>query len=171
MEPQNEHGVLFREVQRFRQPVLWILFLFDLLVIIGVGWLILPHEGVGSAAFVSYVVGAFLFAFGPPILLFILRLVTEVRRDGIYYRFVPVHLSFHRITFENLESYHARSYSPLREYGGWGIRWGFKRGWAYNVGGNQGVQLELSDGKRILFGSQRAEGFVKAIDEALGKTQ
>ena len=66
MEPQREHGVLFREVQRFRQPALWILFLFDLLVLIGVGWLILRHEGVGSAAFVSYVIVAFLFGCGPP---------------------------------------------------------------------------------------------------------
>lgn len=46
-----------------------------------------------------------------------------------------------------------RTYSPLKEYGGWGIRYG-SNGKAYNVSGNQGVQLEFRDGKRLLVGSQ-----------------
>jgi hypothetical protein len=39
------------------------------------------------------------------------------------------------------------------EYGGWGIKYG-KMGKAYNVSGNRGVQLEFTDGKRLLIGSQ-----------------
>ena len=64
----------------------------------------------------------------------------------------------------------ARTYRPLLEYGGWGIRYApFGKGWAYNVHGSQGVQLELTNGKRILIGSQRAEELARAIGEAKGQ--
>ena len=58
-----------------------------------------------------------------------------------------------------------RTYRPLLEYGGWGIRLG-PRGWAYNVHGARGVQLQFRGGKRILIGSQRPEELSRAITEA-----
>jgi hypothetical protein len=64
----------------------------------------------------------------------------------------------------------ARTYRPILEYGGWGIRYSpFAKGWAYNVSGNQGVQLELASGKRILIGPQRAEELARAVGEAKGQ--
>ena len=42
----------------------------------------------------------------------------------------------------------ARTYAPLREYGGWGIR-GLSRKRAYNVSGNRGVELSLVDGRKL----------------------
>ena len=42
----------------------------------------------------------------------------------------------------------------------------FTRGKAYNVSGNEGVQLELTNGKRILIGSQRADELADAIKRA-----
>jgi hypothetical protein len=95
-----------------------------------------------------------------------INLTTEVRSDGLYIRFFPFHLSFRRIPLDDLKAYEARTYSALREYGGWGIRWGW-RGKAYNVRGNRGVQLELSNGERILIGSQRAEQLAEALDLAM----
>jgi hypothetical protein len=57
-----------------------------------------------------------------------------------------------------------RTYWPILEYGGWGISYSFfGKGWAYNVNGNRGGQLELANGKRILIGSQRAEELARAI--------
>ena len=59
---------------------------------------------------------------------------------------------------------------PILEYGGWGIRYSpFGKGWAYNVRGNQGVQLELANGQRILVGSQRADELARAIGQAKGR--
>jgi hypothetical protein len=57
-------------------------------------------------------------------------------------------------------------YSSLRDYGGWGIRYGSK-GKAYNVSGSRGVRLELSNGKRLLIGSQRPEELSEAVAAAL----
>ena len=83
-------------------------------------------------------------------------------------RFFPFHLSFHKIKLEDLVKYEVRTYNPIRDYGGWGIRWGSK-GKAYNVSGNRGVYLEYSDGKKLLIGSQKPEKFAEALDLVSGK--
>jgi hypothetical protein len=85
----------------------------------------------------------------------------------LYICFFPFHLSFKKMPFIQIKKYEARTYSPLGEYGGWGIRYGFE-GKAYNVSGNRGVQLELVNGKRLLIGSQSPEELVKAIDLGCG---
>ena len=59
-----------------------------------------------------------------------------------------------QIPFTDIESWTVRSYKPILEYGGWGIRWGLK-GTAYNVTGNKGLQLVLNSGKKILIGTQK----------------
>ena len=59
-----------------------------------------------------------------------------------------------------------RTYSPITEYGGWGIKWG-SGGKAYNVSGNRGVQQEFTDGKRLLIGSQKPEQLDSAIAQYL----
>ncbi len=58
----------------------------------------------------------------------------------------------------------------MKEYGGWGIRYGMK-GMAYNVSGNRGVQLEFETGKRLLIGSQRPEELVSQIQVAINNYQ
>ncbi len=99
---------------------------------------------------------------GLPVLLYSIRLVTEVRSDGLYLRFFPFHFSFLRFPDRWHQAYEAITYSPLGEYGGWGIRYGWN-GKAYNVSGNQGIQLELNEGKRILIGTQSPLDFLSAL--------
>ena len=79
----------------------------------------------------------------------------------------PIHRCFRKIAFKELKGYKVRAYRPILEYGGWGIRFGLK-GKAYNVSGNRGVQLELTNGKRLLIGSQRPEELWQAIQAESG---
>jgi hypothetical protein len=97
-----------------------------------------------------------------PGLLLFGHLRTEVREDGLHVQYFPFHPSARRIAFEELESAEARTYDPIREYGGWGLR-GASRDAALNVSGNRGVQLVFRDGRRLLIGSQRAEELETAI--------
>lgn len=97
-----------------------------------------------------------------------MNLTIEVRPDGLYFRFFPLHRSFRKIASEDLAGYEVRTYSPLKDYGGWGIRYG-RRGKAYNVSGNRGVQLEFSNGDKLLLGSQKPEELAEAMNLALGK--
>ncbi|MES2389410.1 MAG: hypothetical protein V4543_15515, partial [Bacteroidota bacterium] len=56
-----------------------------------------------------------------------------------------------------------RTYSPMGEYGGWGIRYGINKGWLYNVSGNMGLQLELLDGKKVLIGTRKPDEIIAAL--------
>jgi len=95
-------------------------------------------------------------------LFFVGKLVTEVRPDGIYARWAPFHREAKRFVYEDIAEYEARKYSPIFEYGGWGLRYS-RKGGAYNVHGNRGVQLVFTNGKRLMIGSQRADTMVNAI--------
>ena len=62
----------------------------------------------------------------------------------------------------DIASFEAVTYSPLADYGGWGIKWG-RSGLALNARGNRGVRLTLRDGRRVLVGSQRPEKLAEAL--------
>jgi hypothetical protein len=96
------------------------------------------------------------------------KLITEVRSNGVYVKLWPISWKFKRIGFEEIAGCYARKYRPIVEYGGWGIRWGTS-GKAYNAYGNIGVQLELTNGKRLLIGSQQAEKLAETINEGVRK--
>lgn len=139
----------FREVQRFRQRWLWILLgVVGLFPVVTTGPL-----GVVIAGFV----GAFVWS---------LRLVIEVRDDGLYVKFVPLHRSFRRVPWTAIESVESVDYRPLREYGGWGIRWR-PGAIAYNVSGSRGVSLTRPGDRDLLIGSQRPDELAAAIRNAM----
>jgi hypothetical protein len=150
--------VVFRESQRAREP--WVL--------VVVGGVALAFLGglAGAIATGTFRPAALLvvvpFGVMLPVLVLAMHLVTEVRADGIYVRFTPFHLAFRRFAFADLASVHLRRYSPIREYGGWGLRRG-PSGWAYNLTGDVGLQLVSKDGERLLVGTRQPEALWAAI--------
>ena len=146
-----EREPVFREVQRFRHPWVWAL--------------------LGGIALLMFVLGPVLWG-GLLVVgavagfVYSLRLQTEVRADGIYLKLWPLHRSFRRISWSEIERYESIRYRPLRDFGGWGIRWAPGK-IAYNVSGNRGVWFERTDGRGVLVGSQRPEELVSAIDESV----
>jgi len=164
----------FHEEQQFRQPWIWLLLLVITLWItvmfaqgmytqlyLGQTWGDRPMSNTGlvlSAAF------SFLITAGLALLFYKLKLITVVGPDGIHVRFFP--LASRKISFDSITSCKARTYRPIREYGGWGIRFS-RKGKAYNVSGNRGVQLEFTDARPLLIGSQRAEELADVINSHL----
>ena len=164
---ENFRGRRFREVQHFRQWWMWALLLGILLLfayglfkqlVLGEPWGNRPPPN-WALALITLLLLLFI------IWIYQMRLVTEVRDDGLYVQFVWL-TRRRKIPFSEIKSYAARTYSPLLEYGGWGVRYGFG-GKAYNVSGNRGVQLEFTDGKRLLIGSQRPEELAQAIADGI----
>jgi hypothetical protein len=158
----------FRETQRFTQP--WLVLLIAA-VVIGI-WVmfvvqIVLGRPVGDNPAPDWAMWLLLAVFGVAFPLFFasLRLEVEVRPEGLHLRFVP--FVRRTIPWGEIASAEARTYRPLAEYGGWGIR-GFASNRAYNVRGTRGVQLVLADGKRLLLGSQRADELEAAIRARLG---
>ncbi len=167
----NANYSIFKEVQRFRQWWVWLLVLF----VAGISWyggfqqLVLkkPFGNNPAPDGVMIMIWA-IFGLLFPALFFSLKLVSEVRYDGLYVRFFPFQFHSHKISFEEIKTYKMRTYSALKEFGGYGIRYG-KKGKAYNVGGNKGIQFEFTDGKPLLIGTQKPEEFILALDTASGK--
>jgi hypothetical protein len=157
--------ILFREEQKFNQLWLWVL----VLIPASISWYAAIEQLVFKRTFgtnpasdggavLIWVIFGILF----PIFMASLRLVTEVRSDGLYVRFYPLHRSYRKFPFDSIRSCHVQKYRPIRDYGGWGIRYGLK-GTAYNVSGDRGVLLEFWDGSKLMIGSQQPEGLATAM--------
>jgi len=93
---------------------------------------------------------------------YLLELRVFVNSQGIHYQFFPLHLKSYIIKYDEIERVEAVTYSPIMDYGGWGIRFRYKAK-AYNVKGKEGVKVYLKNGRHILFGSQRNTSFANAI--------
>jgi hypothetical protein len=166
----NSH-VIFREQQRFWRPWMSLLFL-PLVVISGVMSLGLWQQAVlgipwgnHPASNSTLIVAAAISLFGPALsfwMVYGLRLTTLVDSDGVELQLWP--LWRRHLSFTEIRAAAARDYSPLFEYWGWGLRLSW-RGWAYNVSGKRGVQLELERGLPVLIGSQHAEELAAAIEK------
>ena len=160
----------FREVQRFRQWWLWVLLLVTALGTIGLfgyGIFIQVIQGtpwgdrpMSDAGLIITGVATTVLTVGLVALLLSARLITEVRSDGLHIRFFPMRWKV--IPYDSIASYQARTYHPIRDYGGWGIRWG-REGKAYIVGGDEGLQLLLDDQRKVLIGSQRIQELEAAV--------
>ena len=100
---------------------------------------------------------------------FKLKLEVWIDANGIHYRFFPLIIKNKLISKEQIQRFEIRKYNPILDYGGWGVRRGFGRKWqrAYNVSGNIGLQLYLTDGKKVLFGTQRSQAIFYAMEEMM----
>lgn len=164
----DETDVIFREVQTFASWLRWAV-APSMAVAVVFSMFALRQESLQPLPRTQQIVALIILGILLPITLAVLfsflKMETEVRADGLYVRFFPFHIQFKRFAAEDLSEHYARTYRPILEYGGWGIRCGWRGGRAYNVSGNQGVQLVLKDGKRLLIGSQRAEELADAISK------
>lgn len=162
-------AITYQEEQRFRQPWVWVLVL-GIAAIQWWSWIqqILLGQPFGSNPGPDWMVWLIwlLFGIGLPLFFVYLRLVTEVRADGVWLRYVP--LTKRMIPFEEIERCEAVEYKPLREYGGWGVR-GLGSNRAYNVSGKEGVRLHLRNGDVVVIGSQRSQDLALAIDLGMNK--
>jgi hypothetical protein len=82
------------------------------------------------------------------------RLKTKIDFQGIHVSFYPFIWKERTFLWEELASVSVREYRPIAEYGGWGLR-GFGKNRAWNVRGNQGIQLVFKSGKKLLIGTQK----------------
>ncbi|MDH3269550.1 MAG: DUF6141 family protein [Ignavibacteria bacterium] len=157
--------IYFKEEQRFRQVWLWAIVLLTCAIPwVGMIIQIILGQKVGNnpAPDVLIILIWLVFGVGFPVFFYSLKLITEVRKDGIHFRFFPFHRKFKIYSYDEIDSYSVREYKPIREFGGWGIRYGLG-GKAYNVYGNNGIQLILKNKKKLLIGTQKPEELYRAI--------
>ena len=160
---------IFSESQKFRQWYVWlavaiapIIFVWAILqqVVLGVPF------GTKPSGIVVLILLAIVFGIGFPFFLYRMGLDVQLSNVAIHMRFWPFHLKPRTFYFSDIDNAEPVTYSPLKDYGGWGIRYGAK-GKAYNVSGNQGVVITLGTGQRILIGSQRHKELSSLIKDRL----
>jgi len=136
---------LFHETQRMRQP--WIWALLALATVLS----IVLSSVIGLA--IVLIVAALLYS---------IRLITEVRTDGIYIRFAPIHRSFRRLPLDQITGVERTEFGLLT-YGGIGIRW-TPDTVAYMTTRGSGVKVDRENAKSVVIGSREPAELVSAFE-------
>ncbi len=138
----------FIEIQKIRQIWVIVLMLF-------VNALAIYHFTFDSTAIVA--IAPILIVVLIDLLLVFIQLKTNIGEKGVSYQLYPFHFKEKLFIWDEIAEVNIRKYSPIWEYGGWGYRYSFKNGKAYNISGNMGLQLVLKNGKKILIGTNKPQ--------------
>lgn len=144
----------FKEEQRFSQWWLW-------LILIGAGFptlrplfkLLVSSEGVTDEFNRSpgAIISALIFL-SIVVLFYFMRLNTLINQEGIQVKFFP--FVTRKVNWNEVKTARVIKYGFV---GGWGIRIGTAYGTVYSTKGNMGLAVELTSGKKLLVGTQRAQ--------------
>jgi hypothetical protein len=165
-------AVVYREEQNFDWWVYALVVILDVAVLGALAWY--SREGADAAGPVlprmsEFAVLAVASVLLVPVILImgVLRMTTEVTATHarVWFGWIPTYRRvFPVAAVQRLE---VVSYRPIADYGGWGIRRGRDGERVLNARGNRGVRLDLSDGTRLLIGSQRPEALAAALERAM----
>ncbi|MDY7393653.1 hypothetical protein UMM65_00220 [Aureibaculum sp. 2210JD6-5] len=152
---------IFTEQQRFNQWWLYVIIgasLFTMIIPIVINSDDLLKDKTAKIALSI----SFLLVLATIFIIRMIKLHTRIDEKGIHYRFTPFHRKQYLINWDDVSNAYVRKYNAIFEYGGWGYRGNFLRssgkvsnGKAYNIRGNQGIQIVLNNGKKILIGTQK----------------
>ena len=154
MDQEKIDKTIFYEKQQFRQVWIWMILILILLI------LLIPIISGVFGVFLNIILLTIGYCF--IWLFYSMKLITEIKKDGIQITFTP--FTNFIIPFNKIRSYKIRKYRPILEYGGWGIRFN-RTGKAYTVSGKIGLQIELSNGKEILIGTENPDKLLQSLNK------
>jgi hypothetical protein len=157
---------IFIEEQKFTQIWLFIGLAIALIVVsipIAKDWGNISRGSFGEMLNDLGGILVILFAFA---LFNFFKLRTRIDEKGVYYQYLPFHFSYRFLPWNSIAKCYVRNYNAIFEYGGWGLKFSFrkKRGKSFTVKGNVGLQLLLTNGKHLLIGTQKREEIQRTID-------
>jgi len=153
--------VIFEERQRFNQWWLWLI----TIMVVGACVVSLFEKAeieLSDLIQPGIVSGIMLFT------LFGVNLKTRIDEHGIHVKMFPFHFSEVHYLWTDLNSVKVKKYSPLMDYGGWGVR-GFGDDKAFNVRGSIGIKIQTTDGRTRMIGTQKEEEAKVAIKSHFSK--
>ena len=146
---------VFKEEQRFTQT--WLIVLLSISTIIPLIIMFTEYyKGKTSLNELLLTIGIVVVSCG---FIFFFKLKTRIDEIGIHYQFLPFHLSFKSINWTKINKAYVKTYDPIGDFGGWGLKggslWNKSKGKAINVSGDIGIQLELKNGQKLLIGTKK----------------
>tara|TARA_R110002072_G_scaffold21664_3_gene76619 strand:+ start:52374 stop:52811 length:438 start_codon:yes stop_codon:yes gene_type:complete len=85
-----------------------------------------------------------------------LKLETRIDDNRISFRYLPFILKWRQYPKAMINSVEVIKYSPISDYGGWGIK-GNKTTKAYSVLGDEGIIMDVGEKKKILIGTMKSK--------------
>jgi hypothetical protein len=159
--------IFFTEKQRFTQIWIWVILIgINALFIFGIVQQLLLETPFGDkpiplAGLIAAAVLSLVFAFG----FLSMKLETEIKTEGVYVRFSPFQRTYQFCSWDSIDKIFIRKYSPVSEYGGWGLRGVSSRDRALNVSGNTGIQIITKDGLRLLIGTKKGDEVMEVLKQ------
>ena len=154
---------VFKEEQRFRQ--VWLMVLLGFSLIVPIALITNEYLKENTTLSTNEFAGTLIGIIASVLFIFLFKLTTRIDEKGIHYQFFPFHFSTKTLLWSEIELAEIRTYDPIGEYGGWGLRYSFnkKKGNAVNVSGDIGIQLTLTSGKKLLIGTQKKEAVTSIL--------
>lgn len=151
---------LFIEKQRFTQWWLWAIICIGLLI--GSYSIYMQYHNGAISKNIFFLYNLFEASI---LLLFVsLRLQTTVTKNEIQVFYFPFHWKKRKYPFSTIKKMEIITYSPIRDYGGWGVRLSLN-GKAFNVRGDKGLKLYFDYRKPLLIGTQKPEELQKCLEQ------
>lgn len=149
-----DNKLTFRETQRFKQWWVWAILIASnglVLTLLLTQFQALLNGDGDPMEYVVLCIGALVLV-APTVLFLFVRLDTIIDNERIAVRLYPFHIRYRFYTRQEVAQCSLRKYRPIGEYGGWGLR-GSARNRAFNISGDQGIQLVLANGSKVLVGT------------------
>jgi hypothetical protein len=153
-------AAVFREEQYFDWRIYSLIAIVGLITGIG----LLRGRAWSLEVVLGLLIGLALLMF---LIVFLLHMTTEVNATDLFVSFAWAPSHPRVVPISAVRSVDVVTYRPIADYGCWGIRSGLDGEKAYIARGNRGVRIELTDGTRLLIGSQRPELLASVLDRAL----
>jgi hypothetical protein len=156
----------FREIQKFRKwwhffiaglPIGFVFILFLL-----VQWDVVQTTNQQKDPILFIII--ILFLVGLFSWFFLLKLETTINNHVVSVNYYGIPFCKRKMPWSEIEMISLVDYDPLLDYGGWGVKYGmFGNGWCYNVSGNVGIKIKISNKKPFLIGTQKKDDVEKII--------
>lgn len=98
--------------------------------------------------------------------LLVAGLRVRLHRDHLVVGLGSLGLISKKVRYDQIVRTESVKYDPIREFGGWGVRWGKGGKKVWSARGNRAVVLHLRDGTRLYVGSDaphRLEERIRAV--------
>jgi hypothetical protein len=164
-------AVVYREEQNFDWRAYALVFAVEVFLMTVLYWQFQKAPNLGALVKLSAVelpLGIAICVAMPVVLVVgFLRMTTEVTPTDlrVWFGWIPTYRRI--VPAGSVVRLEVVSYRPIVDCWGWGIRTGSEGERVLNARGNRGVRIELSDGSRLLVGSQRPEALAIALEQAM----
>lgn len=174
--------MIFKEVQRFTQWWLKLIIISANGVIIFISISSFVKQIINKERFGDYPMsdqGLMIFTFitllSSMILVwgfFTARLEVVINKNGIRYKFYPIHWDWRTITKNEIINYKVTTFNRVLEYGGFGFRRTFRNGLGIIMKGDWGLKIFYGrSNKKIMLGTQKPNELQKALEQMMNSTK